>query len=56
MCYFQLLLSITPDVACAATGQCVTNAECDTTDTNTCVCNADYTATPTATPTMCKYR
>ncbi|VDI26942.1 Hypothetical predicted protein, partial [Mytilus galloprovincialis] len=41
-----------PDEACAATGQCVTYAECDTADTQTCVCNAGYTATPTATPTM----
>ncbi|XP_076076061.1 uncharacterized protein LOC143046890 [Mytilus galloprovincialis] len=46
-------LNIHPDFSCSATDQCVTNAECDTADTNTCVCNAGYTATPTTTPTMC---
>lgn len=60
-CYIgihTLLISIaekTPDVACVATGQCVTNAECDTSGTSTCVCNAGYTATPTAAPIMCKF-
>ncbi|CAG2218030.1 unnamed protein product [Mytilus edulis] len=42
-----------PDIACTATGQCVTNAECDVGGTDKCECNTGYTETPIDTPTMC---
>lgn len=45
-----------PDIACTATGQCVTNAECDVGGTDKCECNTGYTETPTDTPTMCKFK
>ncbi|CAC5397766.1 unnamed protein product [Mytilus coruscus] len=42
-----------PDIACSATGECVTNAECDVGGTDKCECNAGYNETPTVSPTMC---
>ncbi|CAG2228686.1 unnamed protein product [Mytilus edulis] len=44
---------IKPNIACTAAGQCVTHATCDTTDTDTCVCDASYTPSPIINPTMC---
>ncbi|CAC5385275.1 unnamed protein product [Mytilus coruscus] len=43
---------IKPNIACTAAGQCVTHATCDTTDTDTCVCDAGYTPSPTISPSM----
>ncbi|CAG2237442.1 unnamed protein product [Mytilus edulis] len=42
---------IVPGATCAAK-QCVTHASCNTTSTK-CKCDAGYTATPTAKPTIC---
>lgn len=55
MFLFIIIAEKEPSVTCVATSECVRNAECDTTDTQTCVCNAGYTAKPTAAPTMCKF-
>lgn len=41
---------------CAADG-CVTHATCNTNSNPTkCQCDTGYTATPTTTPTMCKFK
>ncbi|XP_076073653.1 uncharacterized protein LOC143045195 [Mytilus galloprovincialis] len=46
-------IRIKPNITCTAAGQCVIHATCDTTDTNTCVCDIGYTPSPTIDPTMC---
>ncbi|VDI58693.1 Hypothetical predicted protein [Mytilus galloprovincialis] len=44
------VIRIVPGASCAST-QCVNHASCNT--TSKCQCDAGYTATPTAKPTMC---
>lgn len=50
---YNIIAGIYPNIACTAAGQCVIHATCDTTDTDTCVCDAGYTQSPIISPTMC---
>lgn len=54
--FVHLIAGIKPNIACTAAGQCVAHATCDTTDTDTCVCDASYTSSPIISPTMCKLK
>lgn len=54
ICFCSFVIAgIVPGAGCAST-QCVNHASCNT--TSKCQCDAGYTATPTAKPTMCKFK
>lgn len=51
-----LIAGKNPDETACVAGGCVTHATCDTSASPTiCECDAGYTASPTSTPTMCKF-
>lgn len=51
-----LIAGKNPDETACVAGGCVTHATCDTSASPTiCECDTGYTASPTSTPTMCKF-